>query len=213
MYIITATFDPELAYGRIRDMLALGDAPEALAERLGIQRDAALVKEAVVTTSFKRLLTELKRRRQFLEIGAQIAEARKGGGAARFLGANFQEKKVAKLEEERKKFDSPLEAQRWFYTHPRVVLLSAIRDFALDGSLNQDAAWREEEPSKLPFPIAAMFETGDLDFGKTLTDELEKPFKQTSPEFLLQKFEGHRSIGFDVATQTATYYMPAPAEA
>jgi hypothetical protein len=212
MYVITATFDAELAYGRIRDMLALADAPEALAERLGIERDVAMVKQGVITTSFKRLVAELKKRQQFLDIGQQIAEARKGTTVGRFLGAGFQEKKVAKLEEERKKFDSPLEAQRWFYSHPRVVLLSAVRDYALDGALNQDAAWREVEPSKLPFPIATMFDAVDLDFAKTLTDELEKPFKQTSPEFLLQKFEGHRSIGFDIATSVATYYAPAPVQ-
>ena len=212
MYVITATFDAELAYGRIRELLAMGDAPEALAEKLGITRDAEMVKQGVVTGSFKRLLTDLKRRRQFMEIGQQIADARQGTTMARFLGSGFQEKKVAKLEEERKKFDSPLEAQRWFYSHPRVVLLSAVRDFALDGSLHPDAAWRETEPSQLPFPIASMFEAADLDFAQTLTDELEKPLKQISPEFLLQKFEGHRSIGFDLATSTATYYMPAPAE-
>ena len=212
MYVITATFDKELAYGRIREMLTLGDAPEALAERLGIVRDTELVKQGVVTTSFKRLTTDLKRYRQFLDIGQQIEEARKGGTMARFLGSGFQEKKVAKLEEERKKFESPLEAQRWFYSHPRVVLLSAVRDFALDGALHPDAAWRETELAKLPFPIVDMFESANLDFAKTLTDELEKPFKQTSPEFLLQKFEGHRSIGFDVETNIATYYMPAPAE-
>jgi hypothetical protein len=193
MYVITATFDPELAQARIREMLALGDTPEALAERLGIARDAAMVKQGVVTGSFKRLLTEVKKHRQFLDIGQQIAEARKGTTMGRFLGSGFQEKKVAKLEEERKKFGSPL-------------------DYALDGALNQDARWTETEPSKLPFPIAAMFDAADLDFAKALADELEKPLKQISAEFLLQKFEGHRSIGFDVATATATYYMPAPAE-
>ena len=212
MYVITATFDAELAYSRIRDVLTLADAPEALAERLGMERDIEMVKQGVITTSFKRLVAELRKRQQFLNIGEQIAEARKGSTVGRFLGAGFQEKKVAKLEEERKKFDAPLEAQRWFYSHPRVVLLSAVRDYALDGALNQDAAWRDIEPAKLPFPISAMFEAADLDFGKVLTDELEKPFKQTSAEFLLQKFEGHRSIGFDIATATATYYMPAPAQ-
>jgi hypothetical protein len=213
MYVITATFDPEMACSQIRELLVMADTPEALAERLGLTRDAAMVKQGVVTTSFKRLLTEIKKRRQFLDIGAQVAEARGGKSVARFLGAGFQDKKVAKLEQERTKLDSNLEAQRWFYSHPRVVLLSSMRDFALDGSLNQDASWQETEPSKLPFPIATMFETGDLDLAKTLTDELEKPLKQTDPKFLLEKFEGHRSIGFDFATSTATYYMPAPAEA
>jgi len=213
MFVITATFDPELAKSAIREVLTMADTPEALAERLGIARDADMVKQGVVTTSFKRLLTDMKRRRQFLDIGSQVDEARGGKTMARFLGSGFQEKKVAKLEDERKKLDTLVETQRWFYTHPRVVLLSTLRDFALDGSLNQDAAWNDLSPSQLPFPIATMFETGDLEFAKALADELEKPLKQTDPEFLLQKFEGHRSIGFDIETKTATYYMPAPASA
>ncbi len=67
-------------------------------------------------------------------------------------------------------------------------------------------------PADLPFPIAKMFETADLDFAKELATELEKPLKQIDPRFLLTKFEGHRSIGFDFGTQTATYYVPAPSE-
>ena len=46
MYVITATFDEELAFARIREMLALGDAPEALAERLGIMRDVDMSSRA-----------------------------------------------------------------------------------------------------------------------------------------------------------------------
>jgi hypothetical protein len=212
MFIITATFDEELALTRIREMLALTDTPETLAERLGLANDFDLVKQAVITPSFKRLLTDIKSRRQYVEIGEQIDEAKAGKSVSRLFGTAFQEKKVARLEEERRKIP-PVEAvQRWFYTHPRVVLLSSIRDFALDGSLHPDAAWREVTIADLPFPIAKMFETADLDFAKELTAELEKPLKQADAKFLLTKFEGHRSIGFDVATQTATYYVPAPSE-
>jgi hypothetical protein len=212
MFIITATFDEELALNRIREALALTDTPETLSERLGMPNDLELVRQAVVTPSFKRLLTEIKSRRQFVEIGEQIEEAKTGKSVSRLFGSGFQEKKVARLEEERRKIPSLGAAQRWFYTHPRVVLLSSIRDFALDGSLHPDAAWREVTPTDLPFPIAKMFETADMDFAKELAAELEKPLKQADPRFLLTKFEGHRSIGFDFATQTATYYVPAPNE-
>jgi hypothetical protein len=57
-----------------------------------------------------------------------------------------------------------------------------------------------------------MFTNGDLDFAKTLTAELEKPFKKLDPAFLLTKFEGHRSIDFDLETHMATYYVPSPSE-
>ena len=212
MFVITATFEEELALSRIRDMVALADTPDTLAERLGMTRDLELVRQAVVTPSLKRLMTELKARRQFLEITQQIAEARSGKSVSRLFGSGFSEKKIKRLEDERKKIPPPVEAKKWFYSHPRVVLLSAIRDFALDGALHPDAAWREVEPSSLPFPIATMFETADLDFAKELTNELEKPLKQIDPKFLLEKFEGQRSIGFDLKTHIATYYVPAPAE-
>jgi hypothetical protein len=212
MFVITATFDEELALNHIREMFALTDTPEQLAERLGMTRDLDLVRRAVVTPSFKRLVTEIKSRRQYLEIGEQIDEARGGKSVSRLFGSGFQEKKIARLEQERRKIP-PLEvAQRWFYSHPRVILLSTIRDFALDGCLHPDAVWREVSPASLTFPLAKMFETADLEFAKKVAAELEKPLKQADAKFLLTRFEGHRSIGFDIATQTATYYVPAPSE-
>ena len=209
MFVITATFDEELALGRIRDLLALADTPETLAERLGLERDIEMVRQAVVTHSFKRLTNDVKAQKQFVEIGRQIDEV-KTGGLSRLFGS--KEKKIARLEEERKKIPPLLATQRWFYSHPRVNLLSSIRDYALDGALHADAAWREVDPAILPFPIAVMFAAGDLEFAKTLTAELEKPMKQVDPKFLLTKFEGHRSIGFDLETRMATYYVPAPTE-
>ncbi len=209
MFVITATFDEELALGRIRDMLALADTPETLAERLGLERDVDLVRQAVVTPSFKRLPNDVKAQKQFVEIGKQIDEVKTGGLAFLF---GSKEKKIARLEEERGKLPPLLATERWFYSHPRVNLLSTIRDYALDGALHADAAWREVDPSILPFPIAVMFAEGDLEFAKTLAAELEKPLKQMDPKFLLTKFEGHRSIGFDLETHMATYYVPAPTE-
>jgi hypothetical protein len=209
MFVITATFDEELALGRIRDMLALAETPEILAERLNIERDVELVHKAVITPSFKRLSNDVKAQKQYVAIGKQIDEV-KTGGLVRLFGS--KEKKIARLEEERGKLPPLLATKRWFYAHPRVNLLSTIRDHALDSALHADAAWREVDPSILPFPIAAMFAEGDFEFAKTLTVELEKPLKQIDPQFLLTKFEGHRSIGFDLETHMATYYVPAPTE-
>ena len=212
MFVITATFEEELALSRIRDVLAMADTPEAMAERLDLTRDLETVRQAAVTPSLRRLMTEVKSRRQYLEITQQIETARSGNSPARFFGTGFSEKKVSRLNEERRKIPPLLDAKRWFYTLPRVVVLSTIRDFALDGALHPDAAWREVTPSSLVFPIATMFEAGDLDFAKELTHELEKPLKQIDPRFLLTRFEGHRSIGFDLKTRVATYYAPAPSE-
>jgi hypothetical protein len=213
MFVITATFEADRACAAIKELLEMADAPERLAERLGLPRDLEAIKQGTADASFKRVITEIKRAKHLLEIGRQIEEAKNGKSLARFLGSGFQEKQIAKLEAERRKSGSPLETPTWFYQQPRVRLLSAIRDYALDGSLQNDAAWNETDRAKLVFPIVAMFEGGDLAFAETLVAELEKPLKDVDPKFILQKFEGHRSIAFDLETGIATYYSPARADA
>jgi hypothetical protein len=211
MYIITATFDSDAAFARTSELLALGDSPERLAERLGITRDLDVVKKGVVNTSFKRLINDIKQLKHFVEINRQIEDVKGDKSMLRFLGAGFKEKQIAKLEEEYKKFGALIEAPKWFYQQPRVQLLSAIRDYALDGSQQGDAVWTEIEREKLVFPIATMFETADSAFAQNLVAQIERPLKDIDPRFLLEKFEGNRSVTFDFDKGVAMYYTPAPA--
>lgn len=211
MYIITATFDADAAFLRVSELLALGDSPERLAERLGVIRDLNMVKQGVQPSSFRRLLTDLKHLKQYVDLRRQVEDVRNGRSVMRFLGEGFKEKQIARLEEEAKKFDSLIDSPTWFYQQPRVQLLSAIRDYALDGSQQGDAVWTEVERQKLVFPICAMFESADKDFAQLLVTELEKPLKDFDPRFLLEKFEGNRSITFDFDKGVAMYYTPAPA--
>ena len=67
------------------------------------------------------------------------------------------------------------------------------------------------EEKALPFPIVAIFEKGDREGAQILVEEIEKPLKDVSARFLLESFEGHRSIGFDLASGVATYYAPTAA--
>ena len=211
MYIITATFDADAAFARTSELLALGDSPERLAERLGITRDLEVVKQGVVNTSFKRLLTDIKQLKHFVEINRRIEEAKSGKSLLRFLGTGFKERQIAKLEDERQKSGSLIETPKWFYEQPRVQLLSSIRDYALDGSQQGDAVWTEVDRQKLVYPIVAMFETADQAFAQELVAQIEKPLKDIDPRFLLEKFEGNRSITFDFDKGVALYYTPAPA--
>jgi hypothetical protein len=211
MYIITATFDSDAAFARTSELLALGDSPERLAERLGITRDLEVVKQGVANASFKRLLSEVRQLKQYVEVNRQIEEVRNGKSMLRFLGPGFKEKQLAKLEAERGKFGVLIEGPRWFYQQPRVQLLSSIRDYALDGSQQGDAVWTEIDREKLVFPIAAMFERADQTFAQNLVAQIEKPLKDIDPRFLLEKFEGNRSITFDFDRGVAMYYTPAPA--
>src|ERR1700683_90323 len=196
MYIITATFDADAAFARTTELLALGDSPERLAERLGITRDLGVVKQGVANASFKRLLNDIKQLKHFVEINQQIEDIKNDKSALRFLGTGFKEKQIAKLEDESRKLGSLIDAPKWFYEQPRVQLLSSIRDYALDGSQQGDAVWTEIEREKLSFPIASMFESADKAFARDLVTQLERPLKDVDARFLLEKFEGNRSITF-----------------
>jgi hypothetical protein len=211
MYLITATFDPDAAFARASEMLALGDVPERLAERLGVKRDLAMVRAGVQQASFRRLFADLKQIKKYIEIQGQIEDLKNGKTMLRFLGEGFKERQIAKLEEDAKKFDSLIDAPAWFYQQPRVQLLSAIRDYALDGSQQGDATWTEMELEPKAFPICVMFETADLVFAQELVKALEKPLKDVDVRYLLEKFEGNRSIIFDFDKGVAHYYAPAPA--
>jgi hypothetical protein len=211
MYIITATFDADAAFARASELLTLGDSPERLAERLGITRDLAMVKQGVQTASFRRLVADIKHLKKYVEIQGQLEDVRNGKTMMRFLGEGFKEKQIAKLEEDAKRFGSLIDAPAWFYQQPRVQLLSAIRDYALDGSQQGDAVWTEVERDKLVFPIANMYESANKEFAQELVTQLERPLKDVDPRFLLEKFEGNRSITFDFDKGMALYYSPAPA--
>ena len=213
MYIITATFDVDQAQAQANELLALGDLPERLAARLGTPQDVSDVKEGVRAVSFKQLISDVARLKQQLDLESRIDGLKNEKSVLRFLGSGFKERQIAKLAEEIKKFPAPISVPQWFYQQPRVRLLSAIRDFALDGSQQGNAVWIEMDEKKLVFPLAEMFEKADVAAATALAAELQKPLKEIDPRFLLEKFEGHRSISFDLQHSTTLYYMPAPSPA
>jgi hypothetical protein len=210
MYIITATFDPDAAFTRTSELLALGDSPERLAERLGMARDLDLIKQGVASASFKRVLNDIRQLKQVLDIDRKIEDLKQDKSMLRFLGSGMKDKQIAKLDAERQKAGGLLEGPAWFYQQPRVQLLASIRDYALDGSEQGDAAWVETDPAKLVFPIVSMFEAADQAFAENLVAQIEKPLKDIDPRFLLEKFEGNRSITFDFDKGVAIYYTAAP---
>lgn len=208
MYILTVAFDPELALAKTSEVLALEDSPERLAEKLNVTKELPQVKEGVNQRAFRRLIEEVDKLKKYLDIEKEIDEVQSPNYKLRFLGSTFREGQLVKLNEAKRKLGSLIEAPRWFYKQPRVNLLSAIRDFALDGSMTGNPEWIDTGGEPLPLPLADMFETGNLGFARSVASELEKRFRDVSPKFLLEKFEGHRSIKFDFATKQATFYTP-----
>jgi hypothetical protein len=210
MYVITASFDPDQAQFRLTELLTLGDSPDRLAELLGSSRDLEAVREGVRPASFKQMLIDINRLAKFIALENQFEKLKTDKSMLRFLGSNFKEKQLARIEEEKAKLGSLLDAPRWFYAQPRVRLLSAIRDYALDHSQQGEPVWSQVDGKTLVFPIAAIFEKADRDGAQIMVEEIEKPLQNISPRFLLESFEGHRSIGFDLEKGVATYYVPAP---
>ena len=210
MHLITAPFDGDKAEARVAELLGMGDSPERLAEMIGTPRDLDIVREGVQAVSFKRLLVEVDRIRKYVELDEQINKLESDKSMLRFLGSGFKEKQLGRLDEEKKKFGSLLEGPRWFYQQPRVRLLSAIRDCALEVSQLGEPTWSEVDERHLVFPIVDIFEHADRDGAQILLEELEKPLREVSPRYLLESFEGHRSITFDFKTGVVLYHVPEP---
>jgi hypothetical protein len=208
MYIITATFDVDAAQAKVAELLALGDSPDRLAERLGVQQDIDFIKEAVAPVSFKQVIADIGRIQRYITLEKEIEDLKSDKSLIRFLGSRFKEKQLAKLEEGKRNLGALLDAPRWFYKQPRVRLLSAIRDYALEGSQQGDAVWSEVDEKSLVFPIAEIFENADLDGAEELVKEIEKPLKEIGVRFILESFEGNRSISFNLEKGLAIYYAP-----
>jgi hypothetical protein len=208
MEVITATFSPDMAEAAVQEMLTLGEFPERLAEKLGSAKDADVVAQAVEKSNFKRVLTDVQKIKDYLALMHDIDQVKRGKWAFTFLGAGFKEKQLAKMIEHKKSFGDLMDAPRWFYQHPRVVVLSAIRDYALELS-QSNAHWVDIGKEPLRFPIVQMFERGDVAYAKTLVNDIDRPFKDIDPRFILENFEGHRSISFDFTTNVVISYYPA----
>src|SRR5260370_25377668 len=54
-------------------------------------------------------------------------------------------------------------------------------------------------PRSTLFPYTTLFRS-DVTFAEALIAQIDKPLKDIDPRFLLEKFEGNRSISFDFAT-------------
>lgn len=208
MHILRATFDRDRAYEKVNELLALEDNPERIAEKLNLPRDVEKVTAGIAATSFKRLVTEVEKLREFVELEDEIEKIQSGNWTFGFMGKGFAEKKIASLMEKRRKFGSLIETPRWFYRQDRVWLLNALRDYALDSSNQGDAEWIEDGMEKLTLPVSQMLENGDVEMAKTMADQLSKPLKDVDPLFVLTLLEGHRTFLFDMDKQQAYYYLP-----
>lgn len=208
MYVLKATFDPDLAIKKVGELLALGDEPERLAEKLGVGSHVDRIRDGIAKGDFKRLFDHIERLRKFIEFEKQMETIRSGKWAFNFMGKGFAEKRLEGLALKRRKLGSLIEAPRWFYKQERVRLISMLRDFAVELSEQGDAEWMEVEVSDLDYPIVNMFESGDTAKAKALIAELDKPFADLDPKFVLTGMEGHRTLNFDFAKSLVTFYMP-----
>ncbi|MEM1059638.1 MAG: hypothetical protein AAGK14_10350 [Verrucomicrobiota bacterium] len=208
MYVLCATFDPKLALSKVKEMLAMGEEAERLAQRLGQPDEAAAIKDGVENGSMKALVEGVTRVQEFLDIEKEIEQVENGRWAMGFMGKGFRDKKLKKLRAKRSGYGSLIDAPRDFYQLNRVRLLGLIRDFALDCAEQGDAEWIDTESRPLHFPLAEMFEQGDVDRARKIASALGKPFGNLDPEFVLKTMEGHRALSFDFEKNLVTFYGP-----
>lgn len=208
MHLLRATFDRDLAYEKIGELLALHDNPERLAEKLGLPRDVEKIKAGIEVTPYKRLITEVEKLREFVLLEKEIEDVKSGKWTFGFMGKGFAEKKVATLMEKRRKFGSLIETPRWLFRQERVWLLNSLRDYALDSSNQGDAEWVEDPLESLQLPVSQMLETGNVEEAKLMASELGKPLKDVDPAFVMTRLEGHRTLFFDVEKRHAYYFLP-----
>lgn len=208
MHLLRATFDRDRAYEKISELLALEDNPERLAEKLGLPRDVEKIKAGIAAVPYKRLVTEVEKLREFVELEKEIENVKAGKWTFSFMGKGFAENKIATLMEKRRKFGSLIETPRWFFRQDRVWLLHAMRDYALDSSNQGDAEWVENPLDTLTLPVSQMLETGNVEAAKAMALELGKPLKDVDPAFVMTRLEGHRTLYFDVDKNVAFYFLP-----
>ena len=189
MYVLKATFEPKLALEKVSEILALAEEPERVAEKLGIVGPIERVRAGIDQRDFKRLLKDMERLHQFVAIEKQMADIREGRWAFNFMGKGYANKQLDKLSEKRRKLGSLIEAPRWFYKQERVRLLAALRDYAMDISEQGDSEWVDMDYHAGHFPIVGMFESGDTNAARELIAQLEKPFAELSPRFVLTGIE------------------------
>ncbi|PTX99899.1 hypothetical protein DB346_19000 [Verrucomicrobia bacterium LW23] len=213
MHLLTAAFDPETAISRVSEIFALSDSPERIAEKLNVPNEVDRVKDGMAVPQCKRLLADIDKLRAFVDLEKQIEDVKAGKWSWNFLGKSARDAHLAKLLDKRRKFGSLIEAPRWFYRLDRVWLLHCIRDYALDSATQMaDSEWIEVDDNnangELPYPIVSMFEAADTARAKTIILNLERPFKDVSPEWVLKDMEGHRALHFDFEKRMAVYFQP-----
>jgi hypothetical protein len=204
-YALKATFEKDLALQRVQEMLSMGDDPEKIAEKLTVARDVQKIQSGIADANFARLYKDVEKLAEFLVLEKEVEDVKAGNWTFSFMGKGFSEKKIAKLNEKIRKFGSLLDSPKWFYGHNRVWLLEMIRDYALDGSVHGDSEWVDLETEPVEFPLMNMFEKGDFDYAKKVMEQLQKPYAEIDPYFVLREMEGHRALRFNIEAHTVVY--------
>jgi len=205
MYVVTATFEREIALAKVAELLALANEPEKLAEKLNLSRNLDKVKQGVAITPFGRMPKDVEKLAEFVLLDQERSEVREGKWAFNFMGKNMTLRKLSKISGKIRKLGSLIEAPRWFYKQDRVWLLGAIRDYALVASAHDDGEWFDIDAKPVKLPLVEMFEKGDFDMAKTISEQLEKPLSDLDPMFVLQKMEGHRALLFNFEKNSVVY--------
>lgn len=205
-WVLKAGFTQKHALGRVGELLKM--APEKLADEIGFPKNVHQVQEGMDPKPFDGLTERVQRVNLQMQLDQQIEDLKEGRSWRRFLGQGAVEGKLAKLEQQRKALGDRLDLVSWFYRHPRIWLLGAVRDAVMEVSRHAEIEWVEMETGAGFTPTSAMLLSGNPELAQEFETALSSPFASLSPEFILQKCDGHRTLVFDFEKGQVFFFTP-----
>ncbi len=205
VWVLRSKFAPKTATTKTEEILNL--EAEAMAGVLGVPDAVDRVREGVFQKDHDHLVEIVTAHSKQHDLLSQAKDLQEGKSLWRFLGQQAVENRQEKLRNQALRLGGKLDAASWFYQQPRVWLLSLIRDAALDSSRHTDADWEEIDPEQVELsPCTPMLMGRDPVVAKEYATVCAASLKQIDPMFLLNKFDGHRSLRFDFEKSEVLYF-------
>lgn len=203
-WVLQSTFEPRTALHRIS--VLLNQSADDLCVEFGLSHHHDWVHRGWAPDLTTDLLQKMKEIRLRDELESEMLALRQGRSVLRFLGEERVVAKQQKIKSELTKIVTRHDLIHWYYQHPRIWLLAYVRDAALDASRSSEAEWVEvDENDDTLAPTSSLLLKSDPRIVKQYAPFFQKEWVKLSPEFILNHFDGHRSLRFDMPKQTVSF--------
>ncbi len=208
-WVLQSTFEPRTALHRIS--VLLNQSADELCVEFGLSHHHDWVHEGWNPDRSPDLLHKMKEIRLRDELESDLRNLRDGKSALRFLGEERVVAKQQKIKSELTELLTRHDLIRWYYQHPRIWLLSYLRDAALDASRSSEADWIEvEENDESLSPTTSLLLKSEESVVKVYAPFFQNEWNKLSPEFILYQLDGHRSLTFDSSNKIVSFCESIP---